>query len=183
MLPSKLYLGQGVGIHKHNKNARDRASEQCGLADLNILNVSSVLPAGIVVIETIEEFRSLVIPGQIVHAIHGICESNVVGQRVTSTLTAVLPEDPSVVGYVAETYEWPGLTTEMAIRRTETSALQLFAERHGDRDFVADDVWKAGRDRYTIAGINVRLRTLNAVGDVDWQGNFCCALAAAVLLP
>lgn len=182
MIPTRLYLAQGVGTHKQNKNARDRASTPAGLADLNLLPVSSVLPAGIRLIGP-EEFRSSVTPGQIVPAIHGICESNTVGQIVTATLTAVLPDDPEVVGYVAETYEWPGLTSEMAVRRTETSALQLFAERHGEDDFVADDVWRATRKDYTIAGHRVTLRTLHAEGEVNWEGDFCVALVAAVLLP
>jgi pyruvoyl-dependent arginine decarboxylase len=182
MIPTRLYLAQSTGTHKQNKNARDRASAPIGLADLNLLPVSSVLPAGIRVIGP-EEFRASVTPGQIVHAIHGICESNVVGQVVTATLTAVLSDDPAVVGFVAETYEWPGLTTEMAVRRTETSALQLFAERQGEEDFVADDVWRATRKDYTIAGHRVTLRTLHAEGVVDWEGDFTCALVAAVLLP
>jgi pyruvoyl-dependent arginine decarboxylase len=182
MIPTRLYLTQGTGTHKQNKNARDRASAPIGLADLNLLPVSSVLPAGIRVIGP-EEFRASVTPGQIVHAIHGLCESNVVGQVVTATLTVVLPDDPGVVGYVAETYEWPGLTSEMAVRRTETSALQLFAERHGEADFVADNVWRATRREYTLAGHRVLLRTLHAEGVVDWEGDFCVALVAAVLLP
>jgi pyruvoyl-dependent arginine decarboxylase len=182
MIPTRLYLAQGVGTHKQDKNAKDRASAQAGLPDLNLVEVSSVLPAGIRLID-FEEFRAQVTPGEIVPAIHGTCQSNVVGQIVTATLTAVLPDDPAVVGYVAELFEHPGLTTEMAVRRTETMALQLFAERHGESDFAADDVWRATRRDYTVAGQRITLRTLHAEGEVNWDGDYTCALVAAVLLP
>src|SRR4051812_40492128 len=113
MIPTRLYLAQGVGTHKQDKNAKDRASAQAGLPDLNLVEVSSVLPAGIRLI-AFEDFGAQAPPGEIFHATHGPCLSNVVGQIVTATLTAVLPDDPAVVGYVAELFEHPGLTTEMA---------------------------------------------------------------------
>lgn len=184
MVPTKLYLCAGSGTHPAgDKNARDRASVACGLHDMNLVSVSSVLPAGIRLIDR-AEFRGLVESGQIVHAIHGICESTVPGQRINATLCCVVPDDPAVVGYVAELYEHPGIGDDLARRRTEIMALQLFAERTGaGPDFRAESVWVPGRISYVLAGHPVRLVTVQGSAIVNPDGDYTAALAAAVLLP
>jgi arginine decarboxylase len=183
-LPTRLYLCAAAGSHKENKNARDRASAAVGLADKNMVAVSSVLPPGIRLI-TREEFDNLTRPGQIVFAIHGICEGNVPGQRVSAALCAAVPKDPGVTGYVTELYEHPGVEEDWARRRAETMALQLFAERNGDADFVADKVWRLlnWQKDYTVAGHDVTLHTVSASAVANWEGHYACALVAAVLLP
>jgi pyruvoyl-dependent arginine decarboxylase (PvlArgDC) len=62
LIPSRLYLAAGVGTAKENKNARDHASAGILLANLNLVNVSSVLPAGIRQIDG-DTFRAAVTPG------------------------------------------------------------------------------------------------------------------------
>jgi arginine decarboxylase len=183
MLPTKVYFISGVGTHKQNKNARDKASEQCGISDINIHGgVSSVLTPGIRVIDK-EEFRSIVRPGEIVDMIEGVNESNVIGQIVSASLVAVLPESPDVTGYISELYEHSGISLRTSIRRSETMALQIFAERNGDMDFVADLVWRPLVRDYTVAGKRIRLRTVHAHGEVNWSGDYTCALVGAILLP
>jgi arginine decarboxylase len=184
-LPTRLYLCAAEGQHKENKNARDRASAAVGLADKNLVAVSSVLPPGIRLI-TREEFDDLTSPGQIVFTIHGLCEGNVPGQRVSAALCAAVPDDPGVTGYVTEVYEHPGVEEGWARRRVETMALQLFAERNGDSEFVAfvaDKAWQYGGTDYTVAGHALTLHTVSASAVANWEGHYACALVAAVLLP
>jgi arginine decarboxylase len=183
MMTTKLYLCSGTGTAKENKNARDHASLPCGLQDLNLVTVSSVLPAGIELIDR-DQFLDAVRPGQIVHAIHGICESDVPGQLVNATLCCVIPEDPTLPGYVAELYEHPGLDPGIARKRTELMALQLFAERNGvGPDFDPAAAWEPGRTDYRIGPLRATLRTVQAVGQANEDGDYTAALAAAVLLP
>lgn len=181
-LPTRLYLCAAAGSHKENKNARDRASVQVGLHDKNLVATSSVLPPGIRLI-TREEFDDLTRPGQIVFTIHGLCEGNVPGQRVSAALCAAVPDDPGVTGYVTEVFEHPGVEEEWARRRAETMALQLFAERNGDPHFVADQAWELGRTEYTVVGRDVTLHAVSATAVANWEGHYAAALVAAVLLP
>lgn len=182
MLPTRLYLAAGSGSHKENKNARDRASAQVGLADKNLVTVSSVLPPGIQLISR-ADFEAATSPGQLVFAINGICESDVPGQLVTASLSVALPRGPGVTGYVAEVYEHPGVLEDWCRRRSETMVLQLFAERSGAVKFVADEVWVPGQTEYTVAGHDITLHTVAACGVVNWQGHYTAALVAAVFLP
>lgn len=183
MLPTKLYLCAATGTHSvGDKNARDAASAVVGLESLNLVSVSSVLPAGIAVIEK-DEFAALVRPGQVVFAIHGICESSEVGQVVSSTLSVALPADPAIPGYVTEVYEQPGIVGQVARRRAETMLLQLCADRYGDREFRVDETWEPDRAKYTVGGNEIEVRTVQAERSVPWEGDYTVALAAAVLLP
>jgi arginine decarboxylase len=181
-VPTRLYLAAGSGTAKENKNARDHAGDVMGISDLNIVTVTSILPAGIRLIDR-DEFRASVAGGQVIFAIDALCESNVPCQTVNATLTVVLPEDPQVVGYVAELFEFPGITNIGARCRVEKMALQLFANHHSANEQEAIWLWHPGRTDYTIAGQRVKLRTVQASAVVPENGDYACALVAAVLLP
>lgn len=181
IIPSRLYLTTGFGSAREHKNARDYASAPGGLADLTLVAGTSVLPAGIRPVDR-DAFRALVTPGQIVFAIHGLCESNTPGQRVNATLSVAMPTDGHGTGYVAELFEWPGLEDDAAVRRTERMVIQLYAERQGSGPFDPRTVWEPGKTRYTLAGREVDVTTVQASGVVNDDGDWTCALAAAVLL-
>jgi arginine decarboxylase len=189
---TRLYMGQGVGSAKEDKNAKDIASACFGVESLNLVSVSSVLPPGIDLIGR-EEFLSSVSPGEAVHAIHGVCKSDVPGQVVSSTLSLAIPDDPEVPGYVCELYEHAGLVGQVAIQRTEVMLLELLARRYGVADFDPLGVWEHSAwdparggprsSRYTVGPHAVTMHTLHAEGVVNWAGDYCVALAAACLLP
>jgi arginine decarboxylase len=189
---TRLYMGQGVGSAKEDKNAKDIASACFGVESLNLVSVSSVLPPGIDLIGR-EEFLSSVSPGEAVHAIHGTCKSDVPGQVVSSTLSLAIPDDPGVPGFVCELYEHVGLVSQVAIKRTEVMLLELLARRYGVAEFDPIGAWEVAgpheiRDatistRYTVGPQAVTIHTLHAEGVVNWAGDYCVALAAACLLP
>jgi arginine decarboxylase len=181
-VPTRLYLAAGSGTAKENKNARDHAGDAMGVSDLNIVTVTSILPAGIRLIDR-DEFRAAVVGGQVMFAIDALCESNVPFQTVNATLTIALPEDPSVVGYVAELFEFPGITDEGARCRVEKMALQLFANHNRGDEQQAAEAWAPGKTDYVIAGRRIRLKTIQASAVVPENGDYACALVAAVLLP
>lgn len=188
MLPTKIFWTHGVGTHKEDKNARDRASRMAGIGKLNLVTVSSILPPGIQEISQ-DELDKLVSPGEIVHAIHGICQSNVAGQKVVMGMGRARPWDKTKTGYVTEIYEHPGITDHVMKQRVETMALQIFADELKDSGYdvpdgyAAEDYWKDGQTTYEVAGEKVEVDSIIAVGEVNIDGDYTCALVAAVLLP
>jgi arginine decarboxylase len=181
LIPKFLHLASATGTAREHKNARDRASRPVALARQNLVSVSSVLPPGIQLVDR-DAARALMADGQIIHVIHGLCESNTPGQLVTATLSVAIPADGHGVGFASELFEWPGIVPDAAVRRTERMVLQLYAENHGPEDFDPRTVWEPGRTRYTLAGREVDVTTIQASGVVNDDGDWCCALAAAVLL-
>jgi pyruvoyl-dependent arginine decarboxylase (PvlArgDC) len=181
MLARRMFLTTGFGRDKEHKNARDHASDPAGVADLTLIAGTSALPAGIQIINR-DEFDAAVTYGQEVVAIHGYIESNVPGQIINTTLSVILPQDGQGKGSVAELYEWPGLDPDAAIRRTERMAIQLYAERNGQKGFDPKSVWEWGRTTYRLAGRDVYIYTIQAGGIVSDEGEWACAFSGAVLL-
>jgi arginine decarboxylase len=178
-----VYYGAAVGTHQEDKNAFDRASAQIGVARLNLITLSSILPPGVREIGR-EEFEQLTQDACEVHAIHGICKSNVRGQLVTAGMGRVRPQDPKVTGYVTELFEHPGIPPEALRYRVETMALQIFADRNGlEGKFRAADVWDPDKTDYVIAGRDVVIDSLIAAGQVNMDGDYTAALVLAALLP
>jgi arginine decarboxylase len=181
-LATRVYLCAASASHPlGDKNARDHASASVGLESLNLITLSSVLPPGVRPIDR-DEFLASVRPGQEVSAIHGVCESNEPGQLISSTLSVAIPADPAVAGYVTELYESPGILGPVARRRTETMLLQLCADRYRVRGYDAEAEWTEGRRAYTLGGREVAIHTVQAEAVVNFDGDYTCALAAAVLL-
>jgi arginine decarboxylase len=181
MVPQKVFWTKGVGTHKENKNARDAASREAGVGKLNLVTVSSILPPGIQEIG-LDEFIKLVQPGEIVFSIHGVCESNVPGQKVCAGMGRARPWDKSHTGYVTELFEEPGVQEEDIQKRVETMALQLFADENGVEGFTAEDVWKKGKTTYEVGGIKVEIDSIIASGVCNHDGDYTCAMVMAVFV-
>lgn len=182
MIPTKLFITKGVGVHKEDKNARDAASREANIGNLNLLTVSSILPPGIRRID-VDEFKSTVRQGEIVHAINGVCQANEPGQRVTAAMAFVFPWDKTKTGYVTEIFEKVGIEPDVIVERVETMALQIFADENGVADFDASEVWERGRKTYDVGGNKVNVENVVATGVCNMQGEYTCALVAAALLP
>jgi pyruvoyl-dependent arginine decarboxylase len=187
MKPTKVFFTSGFGTHKENKNARDRASTEAGIGDINLLETSSILRPGIQVISR-AEFEELiksgqVDPGECLCAVNGVCESNVPGQKVCSGMAWVRPWDKSKTGYISELFEHPGIQEDIMKQRVETMALQLYADRRGFKGFSAENVWENGKKYYEINGEKVTLESMVVSEVCNIDGDYSVALVAAILIP
>jgi len=72
MLPTKMFLTRGVGRHKEKLASFEDALRDAGLAEYNLVNVSSIYPPGCKLIRR-EEGKKLLSPGQIVYCVMGTC--------------------------------------------------------------------------------------------------------------
>jgi arginine decarboxylase len=180
-VPTKVCWTKGVGTHKEDKNARDAASRDAGIGKMNLVQVSSILPPGIEEI-TLEEFKSLVKPGQIIFSIHGICEGNEPGQKVTMGMGRCIPHDKSKTGFVSERFEEPGIQEDVVKQRVETMAMQIFADENKIDGFKAEDVWEDGKRTYEIGGHKVEVDSLVASGVCNTDGDYTCAIVLALFL-
>lgn len=181
LIPEYYCLVAGVGVHKEDKNAQDMAGHEAGIADRNVITVSSVLPPGCREISK-EQYLARTRPGQIILVIDGQCKTNEEGQIAAAALAVAIPDDPEEPGYFTELFETPGIEPDVLRRRVETMSLQLLATRMHDDDFVADDQWEDGKDRYEIAGKPVTLKSIVASGLGTGDGNYTCAYVGAILL-
>lgn len=180
-VPTKVCWVKGVGTHKEDKNARDAASRAAGIGKMNLVSVTSILPPDIKEI-TVEEFKGLVKPGQIVYAIHGVCESNVPGQKVIMGMGRCRPWEKTKAGYVSEIYEHPGIQEDVIKQRVETMALQIFADENFVGGFAAENMWKPGQTTYKVGGHTVEVDSIIASGVCNMDGDYTCAMVIALFL-
>lgn len=180
-VPTKVCWTKGVGTDKQHKTARDRASRDAQIGKANLVQVSSILPPGIVEI-TMEEFKKNVVPGQIIFAIHGVCESNEPGQKVTMGMGRCRPWDKTKSGFVSERFEAPGVQEDVMEKRTCTMAMQIFADENNVQGFKAEDVWVPGKTTYEIGGFKVEVDAIIASGVCNFDGDWSAAMVLALFL-
>src|SRR5215212_4290675 len=74
-VPTRVFFTTGVGRHETQRVAVQRAMEEAGVADANLVKVSSVIPPGCEII-TRERGLRLLRAGNIVHAVIAQGETN-----------------------------------------------------------------------------------------------------------
>jgi arginine decarboxylase len=181
LVPTKVCFTKGVGTRKEDKNARDEASRAAGIGKINLVTVSSILPPGIQEI-SLEEFKESVTPGEIVFSIHGICEANEPGTRVTAAIGLAQPWDKTKTGFVTEKFEFPGILPGIATERCEKMAIQIFADENGIYDIDVDAVWENGKTTYEIGGHKVEITSFVASSVCNTAGDYTCAAVFALFL-
>jgi arginine decarboxylase len=101
LLPRFAFLTKGAGTGAYHLEAFDGALRAAGVADQNLVPVSSVFPPGCKLVSRDEGVKMLQ-PGQITFCVMARAESNELQRRVTAALGIALPVDVSHYGYIAE---------------------------------------------------------------------------------
>src|SRR5947209_4157767 len=153
-VPSKVFFATGVGVHSIQRVAVQRAMEEAGVSDLNLVKVSSVIPPGCEVI-TAERGLRLLQPGTVCFSVIAQGETNEPHQRVTAALSWGRPEGNDIPGYITEIEEdqTMGKSEATATEETGEALMHIFAYKLGT-EINAKKVWaKRGRERMVrIAG-------------------------------
>ena len=74
-VPKKIFLTKGKGMSKERLTSFELALREAGIASLNLITVSSILPPGCVFVSQ-EEGTKLLHPGQVVKVEYFIMEQN-----------------------------------------------------------------------------------------------------------
>jgi arginine decarboxylase len=120
-VPTRVFFVAGKGVHELERVAVQRAMRDAGVADCNLVKVSSVIPPECRIITAVEG-RRLLRPGNIVHAVIAEAQTDEPHQRVATAIAWAKPARPGVPGYIAE------LEEEMAKGRSESTAAKQVGE-------------------------------------------------------
>src|SRR3954465_941513 len=83
--PTRIFFSRGVGVHKIQRVAVQRAMEDAGVNNLNLVKVTSVIPPECEVVTAQRGLRVLN-PGDVVFSVIAQGETNEPHQRVTAAL-------------------------------------------------------------------------------------------------
>src|SRR4030042_7125610 len=102
-VPNRVFLTKGVGRHKFQLNSFEMALRQAGVAQQNVVQVSSILPPRCRVIPREQGLRQLV-PGAICFSVMSRAETNEHGRLIASSVGIAIPKDKGKWGYLSEVH-------------------------------------------------------------------------------
>jgi pyruvoyl-dependent arginine decarboxylase len=178
MLPTKVCFVTGQGWHRLERVAIQYAMELAGTGHLNLVKVSSVLPANCEIVDKSE--LSKIEPGTVTFAVIGQAETNKKGDTATVCLGVIIPDEKDIPGWIAEVEEGINIDREKAVIEVEQMAMRIFGMQTGEKHF---EPLPPGQDKYIIVGKSVTSKVFQSHVECLNEGEFAVALVAAIFLP
>ena len=178
-VPKEIFLTRGVGRHKEKLASFEMALRKAGIAEFNLIRVSSIFPPNCKIISKQAGLRKLS-PGQIVPCIMSQSETNEPRRLMAASVGIAIPKAKNQYGYLSEHHSF-GENDETAGDYAEDLAAEMLATVLGV-EFDPDQSWDEKREQWKISGKIVRTRniTQTALGDKNKQ--WTTVVAAAILV-
>ncbi len=178
-VPKKIFLTKGIGFHKEKLASFELALREAGIAPLNLITVSSILPPHCKFIDK-DDGVHLLKPGQIVPVVLAKSESNIPSTLVSSGVGVAVPRDKDHYGYLSE-HHCTGMDDSQMEEYVEDLAAEMLATTYGIK-FDPDASWDEKRELWSIDNRIVKTRSEVQTGVVNDEGHWATTIAAAVLI-
>lgn len=179
LVPKYIYLTKGKGVHKEKLSSFESALRAAGIANQNLVHVSSIFPPDCKLISRAKG-EAMLVPGQILFSVLARNETNEPHRLISSSIGLALPTDRKLHGYLSE-HNGYGQTAKVSGEYAEDLAAEMLASTLGI-DFDVDQSWDEKKQVFRMSGKIVKTReiTQTAVGPKD--GKWVTTVAAAVML-
>ena len=178
-VPKKIFLTKGVGFHKEKLASFELALREAGIAPLNLITVSSILPPNCKFIDKGEGVK-LLKPGQVVPVVLAKSESNIPSTLVSSGVGVAVPRDKEHYGYLSE-HHCTGMDDIKMEEYVEDLAAEMLATTYGVK-FDPDASWDEKRELWSIDNRIVKTRSEVQTSIVSDEALWTTTVAAAVLI-
>jgi arginine decarboxylase len=179
LVPKRLYLTNGVGVHGEKLQSFELALRDAGIAYLNLVSVSSIYPPGCRIV-TRAKGEEYLEPGQIAFVVMSRSESNEPHRMMAASIGVALPRDRRMYGYLSEHHAF-GQTGKEAGDYAEDLAASMLASTLGV-EFDENQSWDEKRQIWKISNKIVTTRNVTQSAVVGRSGKWTTVVAAAVLL-
>lgn len=179
LIPRKLFLTRGVGVHREKLTSFEMALREAGIAHFNLVRVSSIFPPGCRIVEA-EEGLPLLQAGEIVFAVIAEMSSNEPGRRIAASIGVARPADAAKYGYLSEHHTY-GQTEQEAGDYAEDLAATMLATTLGI-PFDAEKDYNARKEQYLMGGEIVDTTSLTMAVTASPGGVWTTVVAAAILV-
>lgn len=175
----EMWLTRGVGRHREKLASFELALRDAGVAEYNLVRVSSIFPPECKLIGRKEALAKLS-PGQVLYAVIAESATNEPNRLIASSIGVAIPRDRSRYGYLSEHHSY-GETDQKAGDYAEDLAAQMLATTLGV-EFDPEAAWDERKENWRISDeiVTTRNVTQSAIGDKD--GRWSTVVAAAVLV-
>jgi arginine decarboxylase len=179
LIPRKLFLTSGVGIHKEKLTSFEMALREAGIAHFNLVRVSSIFPPHCQIIER-EDGLKILQAGEIVFAVLAEMATNEAGRRIASSIGVARPAEPDRYGYLSEHHTF-GQTAQEAGDYAEDLAATMLATTLGI-PFDAEKDYNARKEQYFMGGEIVDTTSQTIATIAESGGVWTTVISAAILI-
>ncbi len=157
LVPTKAFLTKGVGQHKYQLKSFEEALRKAGVAQQNLVQVSSILPPYCKIVSRREGLKYLK-PGQISYCVLARSDTNEHGRLVASSIGVAVPREKSKWGYLSEVHGH-GMNTRQAGDMAEDLAAGMLGTTLG-MDVDPDKAWSEKEQAYKASGLFIRTSSI-----------------------
>jgi len=179
MVPSRVFLTSGVGVHKHELASFEEALRDAGIAQFNLVYVSSIFPPGCKRTSRSSALK-LLSAGEIVYCVMARIATNEPNRLVSTAIGLAIPAAEKQHGYISEHHAY-GETDETAGEYAEDLAASMLASTLGLK-FDPEEQWDSRRQAFRLSGKIVRTAHIAQSARADAKGRWTTVVAAAVFL-
>ncbi len=180
MIPSKIFLTSGVGMHKEKLQSFELALRNAGIEKFNIVTVSSILPPNCKIVSKSAGLRNFS-PGEIIFCVLSQNSSNERNRLLAASIGIAIPRDRSQYGYLSEHHSF-GQPDDVAGDYAEDLAASMLASTLGI-EFDEDVHYDEKKEIWRLSGKIVRTRNITKSAVVGKDGKWTTVVAAAVMVP
>lgn len=178
-VPRMMFFTKGHGKHKNNLQSFEEALRDAGIAQYNLVRVSSIYPPGCKIV-TREKGIGMLQPGEVVFCVLAETRTNEPNRLACAGIGLAVPADAKKHGYISEHHGF-GMTQKACSDYVEDMAASMLATTQGI-DLDPDMAYDARKDTYKAKGLVVRTKAVVQTIEGDKDGLWTTAIAAAVLI-
>ncbi len=153
MIPKKVFLTRGVGRHRYRLKSFEEALRNAGVAQQNLVQVSSIVPPRCTIISEKEGLEGLS-PGQICYCVMARTDTNEHGRLIASAIGVAIPKDIAQWGYLSEVHEY-GMNRRQASDMAEDLAADMLGTTLG-LEVDPGQAWSEKEQVYKASGLIIR---------------------------
>lgn len=153
LVPKKVFLTKGVGKHKFQLKSFEIALRQAGVAQQNLVYVSSIVPPNCKMISKEAGVKHLV-PGSISYCVMARSDTNEHGRLVASSIGVAVPKVKDKWGYLSEVHGH-GMNMQQAGDMAEDLAAGMLGTTLG-LELDPDTAWSEKEQAYKQSGLFVK---------------------------
>ena len=179
LVAKKAFLTKGVGRHKERLASFELALRDAGIAEFNLVTVSSIFPPHCKMVTKRDGLKELD-PGQILFVVMSRTESNEPHRHLAASVGVAIPKDRSMYGYLSEHHSF-GQTDEQAGDYAEDLAAEMLATIL-KLDFDPDASYDERKDVWRLSGQIVKTRNIAQSARGSKDGLWTSVISACVLI-
>jgi arginine decarboxylase len=177
MVPQRMFLTKGVGVHQEQLTSFEMALRDAGIAPFNLVTVSSIYPPNCKRVPR-EEGLAHLKAGEIVYCVMSRNSTNEPNRLIASSVGLAIPADNTNHGYISEHPSF-GDTAERAGEYAEDLAASMLASTLGI-EFNHEQAWDEREQIFKMSGKIVKTMNITQSAEGNKHGLWTTVVAAAV---